>query len=104
MKRKPEIEGPKYRYGLKRIWPVFRWCLCEMCHHEFRREGGWEILPGPFGFSLHDGAIHLGKRRYVCGECVPSRDEAKKIGLQYAAEVRNKRPPAPPPTGSGVQK
>jgi hypothetical protein len=94
MKREAHFEQ-KYKYGVYRTWPLFKWRYCEICGKEFRREWGWNYLGGPF-FN------NIGQDYYLCKQCCPTWEEAHRAACEGVH--RGKRPPPPPPeSGSGVQ-
>ncbi len=83
----------KYEHGIFRTFPLFSWLKCDSCKKEFRRELGWRYLSGPF----HGRS---GIWKYVCKDCVPSKEDAHLYALKQKLPLK---PKAPPPSPNKVE-
>ena len=79
MKRKHK---KKYDF-IYRIFPLF-WKICNCCKQDFRLEGGWRYISGPFVGGM-------GRAKYICNDCAPSIELADRI-----IKTLPSRPKAPP--------
>jgi len=93
MKREAQFER-KYKHGVYRTWPLFKWRYCEICGKEFRREWGWNYMGGPF-FN------NMGQYYYLCKQCCPTWKDANRAAMSGAH--RGTPPPDPPSMKSAAQ-
>lgn len=87
MKRNKKV---RYKYGVHKALPLFRWQECCMCHKEFRRERMFRALTGPFGGGT-------GRWQFVCRRCAPDKDRAHEIFHNNEWIPPKPKIPPPPP-------
>lgn len=61
-------------FNLRNYFSYFSWKKCIKCGKEFCRETGWFFCVT--AFTCGD------TRRYICNQCAPNYETAKKIALE----------------------
>ena len=72
MKRKSYSLKPMH--GIHKIWPLFFWQECFICHMEVRREWMWKIYSHTILGYMPVGIYH-----YYCFDCCPTEEMAIKL-------------------------
>lgn len=85
----------KYSKELHKVFPILSWQRCEKCGQEFRLEKGWKFGVGISRFLIW---------KYVCGKCIPSKDEAHEYAINWQQVKKPKGPPPPPHNHTGFWK
>ena len=67
-----KLRKTRISVGLKliKIWPIFKWKICQVCDDAIRREWVWRYDEKPGFFNEWNS--------YICFKCCPTIDNAAK--------------------------